>query len=99
MRALVIRLVMFISLTFVYTLGVVMTSVSIRIDEELKEEMAELKINWSDYIREAIRKRVELEKRRGVARKLLEDLERGVAQVPEGFIARARSAELSEELF
>jgi len=63
-----------------------MASVSVRVDDELKEKMAELKINWSEYIRDAIRQRVELEKRRRMAEKLLVDLEKGVPQAPRGFI-------------
>lgn len=63
-----------------------MASVSVRVDDELKEKMAELKINWSEYIREAIRRRVELENRRKMAEKLLVDLEKEVPQVPRGFI-------------
>jgi predicted DNA-binding protein len=36
-----------------------MTTVSVRVDEELKRRMTELKgVDWSSYIREAIRERI-----------------------------------------
>jgi hypothetical protein len=37
--------------------------ISFRISEKLKKEMAELDINWPEFIRETIEKQVELEKR------------------------------------
>jgi predicted transcriptional regulator len=63
-----------------------MASFSVRVDDELKEEMAELRINWSEFIREAIRQRVELERRKRMAEKLLVDLESGGPRAPRGFI-------------
>ena len=38
--------------------------ISFRISEKLKKEMAELDINWPEFIRKTIEKQVELEKRR-----------------------------------
>jgi len=61
-------------------------SITIRVDEELKRKMREIKINWSEYIREAIRKRIELEEKRKAAEKLLRELREGKRKVPSGFI-------------
>jgi predicted DNA-binding protein len=47
--------------------------------------MSSIEINWSEYIREAIRQRIELEERRNAAKNLLEELKEGNA-VPRGFI-------------
>lgn len=63
-----------------------MSTVTVKIDEELKKMMSKIKINWSEYIREAIRRRIELEQRREAARKLLESLRSGKHVVPRGFI-------------
>jgi len=41
-----------------------MSTVTVKVDEELKKKMSRVKINWSEYIREAIRRRIELEERR-----------------------------------
>jgi len=42
-----------------------MTTISIRIDEELKERMKEFKdVNWSQYLREAIIERIREEEMR-----------------------------------
>jgi predicted DNA-binding protein len=56
------------------------------VDEELRRRMSSIEINWSEYIREAIRQRIELEERRNVAKKLLEELKEGKYAVPRGFI-------------
>lgn len=61
-------------------------TVTVKVDEKLKRTMSRVKINWSKYIREAIRRRVELEERRSAAKKLLEDLSVGKHVVPKGFI-------------
>jgi len=66
----------------VITLG----TVTIKVDEELKKKMKMVRINWSEYIREAIRRRIELEERKRAAEKLLEDLRKGKHVVPKGFI-------------
>lgn len=60
--------------------------VTVKVDEKLKEMMGRVKINWSEYIREAIRKRIELEERRAAAERLLEGLKSGRPSVPKGFI-------------
>ena len=66
-----------------------MGTITIRVDEELKRRMKEIKINWSEYLREAIRRRIELEERRMAAKRLLEDLRGGKHAVPRGFVNRA----------
>ena len=66
-----------------------MSTVTVKVDEELKKKMSRVKINWSEYIREAIRWRIELEERRTAAKKLLEGLKSGRHVVPRGFINKA----------
>ncbi|AJB42868.1 hypothetical protein TCARB_1832 [Thermofilum adornatum 1505] len=39
-----------------------MAIITVRIPEELKKKMREIDINWSEYIRSAIEKRIEEEK-------------------------------------
>ena len=63
-----------------------MVTITIKVDENLKEMMRRIKINWSEYIREAIRHRIELEGRRVAAEKLVEGLKSGKPTVPKGFI-------------
>jgi len=67
----------------------IMGTVTIKVDEELKRKMKMVKINWSEYIREAIRKRIELEERKHAAEKLLESLKKKKHAVPKGFINKA----------
>ncbi len=66
-----------------------MGTITIRVDEELRRRMRKVKINWSEYLREAIRKRIEIEERREAAKALLEDLRSGKYAVPRGFVDRA----------
>jgi post-segregation antitoxin (ccd killing protein) len=61
-------------------------TVSVKVDEGLKQRMRSVRVNWSEYIREAIRRRVELEARRSAAEKLLEDLKARKHVAPKGFI-------------
>jgi len=61
-------------------------TVTIKVDEELRKKMRSVSINWSDYIRNAIRRRVDMEERRRAAERLLEDLRAGKHVVPKGFI-------------
>jgi len=61
-------------------------TVTVKVDEKVKRTMSVVKINWSEYIREAIRRRVELEERRRAAERLLEGLRAGKHVVPKGFI-------------
>lgn len=48
--------------------------------------MDDVKENWSAYLRESIRKRVEQEERRRAAEALLDGLKKDTTKVPEGFI-------------
>jgi len=61
-------------------------TVTVKVDEDLKRKMGLVRINWSEYIREAIRRRVELEERKSAAEKLLEGLKTGNHVAPKGFI-------------
>ncbi|MEM3055222.1 MAG: hypothetical protein QXM52_05915 [Candidatus Bathyarchaeia archaeon] len=63
-----------------------MGTVTIKVDEVLRQKMREIKINWSEYIREAIKRRVEVEEKRKAAEKLLESLKAKRHVVPSGFI-------------
>ncbi|WP_237558841.1 hypothetical protein [Candidatus Methanodesulfokora washburnensis] len=61
-------------------------TITVKVDEELRRRMSSIEINWSEYIREAIRQRIELEERKNAAKKLLEELKIGKHAVPRGFI-------------
>lgn len=65
-----------------------MRTVTIKVDEELKQKMRKAKINWSAFVRNAIRQKMELEERRTAAEKLLEDLKARKHVAPRGFINR-----------
>jgi len=47
------------------------TVITVRIDEETKKMMKEIKINWSEFIRNAIRTKVMEERRRNLAKAVL----------------------------
>ncbi len=61
-------------------------SITVRVGEDLRKKMKEVRINWSEYIREAIRKRIELEERKRAAEELLKDLREVKRRVPKGFV-------------
>ena len=63
-----------------------METVTIKVDEGLKRKMEKLDVNWSAFVREAIKNRVELEERRLAADMLLSDARSGKRVVPSGFI-------------
>ncbi|MEM1509152.1 MAG: hypothetical protein QW291_00465 [Thermofilaceae archaeon] len=48
-----------------------MTVITVRIDEETKKMMRQIKINWSEFIRGAVRAKIEEEKRKNLAKALL----------------------------
>jgi Arc/MetJ-type ribon-helix-helix transcriptional regulator len=48
-----------------------MSIITVRIDEKTKRMMKEVKINWSDFIRDAIRNRIAEEKRKNLAKAVL----------------------------
>jgi len=66
-----------------------MSSVSVRVEDDLKKEMSALDVNWSEYIREAIRAKIAAEKRRKAGERLLTSLEKNENRVPDGFINEA----------
>ena len=48
-----------------------MPVITVRIDEETRRMMEEVKINWSEFIRSAIRSKVMEERRKNLARAVL----------------------------
>lgn len=48
-----------------------MTVITVRIDEETKKMMSKIRINWSEFIRNAIRSKVIEEKRKNLAKAVL----------------------------
>ena len=48
-----------------------MTVITVRIDEETKRLMKQIKINWSEFIRNAIKSKIEEERRRSLAKAIL----------------------------
>ena len=63
-----------------------MDTVTIKVEEDLKRKMEGIKENWSAYLREAIRRRVEQEERKKAAETLLESLKTDAMKVPMGFV-------------
>jgi hypothetical protein len=61
-------------------------TVTVKIDDYLKKGDEKVKINWSEYIREAIKRRIEIEEKREAAEKLLEGLRVRKHTAPSGFI-------------
>jgi hypothetical protein len=55
----------------IYTVMTCMTVITVRIDDETKDEMDKVDVNWSEVIRGAIRRRIDEEKRRNLARAVL----------------------------
>jgi post-segregation antitoxin (ccd killing protein) len=50
--------------------------ISIRVDKKTKEKMKELKINWSEFIKEAIKDRILQEERKKLLERATEVLEK-----------------------
>jgi len=48
-----------------------MTVITVRVDDEIRRMMKEIKINWSEFIREAITRKIEEEKRKNIAKAVL----------------------------
>jgi Arc/MetJ-type ribon-helix-helix transcriptional regulator len=48
-----------------------MTVITVRVDDETRRMMKEIKINWSEFIREAITRKIEEEKRKNIAKAVL----------------------------
>jgi len=66
-----------------------MAIVTVRVPDELKLKMKELNINWSEEIREFIRRRIDEEERRRKIREALELLKRTPVSVERGFSAKS----------
>jgi hypothetical protein len=62
--------------------------VSIRISEETKREMEQVKVNWSEYIRGAIIQKINEEKRKEAFFSVKEIL-KDISPAPEGFAAKS----------
>lgn len=73
----------------IYQQLVTMDKITIKVEKELKGGMRKIKINWSEYIREAIRQKIEQEGRKKAAEKLLQDLKAKKHVVPRGFINKS----------
>ena len=75
-------------MTVLFPLFLVMllNTVTVKVNERLKRKMDTVRINWSEYIRDAIQRRIELEERRSAGEKLLEDLKAKKHVAPKGFI-------------
>jgi post-segregation antitoxin (ccd killing protein) len=61
-------------------------TITVKVDEKLRKRMAQVTINWSRYIRESIRERIEREERKRAAQELLEDIRKRKHVAPRGFI-------------
>jgi len=48
-----------------------MTVITVRIDEETKRMMRSIRINWSEFIRNAIRRKIMEERRKNLAKAVL----------------------------
>jgi hypothetical protein len=62
------------------------STVTVKVQKELKKKMNETDINWSDFIRESIQHRIQLGERRKTGEKLLKHLSEKRDTVPKGFI-------------
>jgi len=61
-------------------------TLTIRIDDDLRKKMNQLNIDWSEYIRDAIRQKIASEARKEAGAHLISDLKAGRHRVPKGFI-------------
>jgi post-segregation antitoxin (ccd killing protein) len=52
-----------------YTLGKA-TAVTVKVPSELKEKMKRVRVNWSEYIREAIQKKIEEQRLQAASAKI-----------------------------
>ncbi|ALM75850.1 type II toxin-antitoxin system VapB family antitoxin [Thermococcus barophilus] len=65
-----------------------MAIITVRVPDELKLKMKQLNINWSEEIREFIRRRIDEEERRRKLKKALEILRQSRGSVEMGFSAK-----------
>ncbi len=66
-----------------------MAVITVRVPDELKLKMKELDINWSEEIREFIRRRIDEEERRKKISEALEILKRTPVSVEKGFSSKS----------
>jgi len=64
-----------------------MSLIALRVPNEMKKEMAHVKINWSEYLRQSIQEALESEKKRGLIQKMQHMLV-GEKRTPRGTAAR-----------
>lgn len=76
-------MLLYVGMIYMYD---IMKAVTIKVDEKLKNKMDKVRINWSRYIRNAIKRKLLLEQRRAMAEKLIINLKTKKLKVPEGFI-------------
>jgi Arc/MetJ-type ribon-helix-helix transcriptional regulator len=70
---------------YILKMGVDMKTLTVKVDEELKERMKRLRhVNWSEVIRESIRRKIEEENGRNIAEAVLIN-ERLRREAPEGW--------------
>jgi Arc/MetJ-type ribon-helix-helix transcriptional regulator len=46
------------------------TAITVKIPEEMKKKMKQIHVNWSEYIRECVQKKINQEKMRAASEKL-----------------------------
>jgi Arc/MetJ-type ribon-helix-helix transcriptional regulator len=46
------------------------TAITVKIPEEMKKKMKQIHVNWSEYIRECVQKKIDQEKMRAASEKL-----------------------------
>ena len=63
-----------------------MRTITVKVDDRLRKRMAQVTINWSRFVRQAIVERIEREERKKAAQELLNDLHTRKHLVPKGFI-------------
>jgi post-segregation antitoxin (ccd killing protein) len=64
-------------------------TITVKVDDKLRKRMAQVTINWSRFVRQAISERIEREERRKAAQELLNDLHVRKHPVPKGFVNEA----------
>jgi len=90
----IVSVIRFIFLFTIITLGDCMATITVRIDEDLRDAMRKLRyVNWGEVVREAIRRRVKEEGSRNLAEAVLLN-ERLRRKAPEGW----NSAKVIREL-
>jgi Arc/MetJ-type ribon-helix-helix transcriptional regulator len=84
---------MFIGVTFWYVLWVCMeqqTVITVKVPQEMKKKMKQIDVNWSEYIRECVQKKIDQEKKRAAFDKLDEIRKRSKPTSTEEIVAWIR---------